>query len=799
MKQKKYIPGKSFWWILLILQFSQGLQGQEFANINPSLLNSKWNAQWITYPGVSLKDYGVFHFRKTFDLQEKPLEFIIHISGDNRYRLFVNEKEVCKGPARGDLANWHFETIDIAKYLKAGKNVLAAVVWNFGEYKPLAQMSNKTAFIVQGNSSSEELVNTGDTWVVFKNEGYIPHSIRPPMTVVGPGEEVDGSKYPYGWESPDFDDKEWKVPRVLGNGIPRGKFTFWDWGLIPRSIPFMEYKLQRINEVVRAENIQVEKQFLQGNSPINIPANKKVKILFDQTFLTTAYPEIIVSGGKGAIIEISYAEALVDKNGIKGNRNNTVGKTMLSYYSDIFMPDGGVDRCFQPLWFRTFRFLELTVETQSEPLIIKDLYGYFTAYPFEEKGYFKSSDPTLQSIWDVGWRTARLCAGETYYDCPYYEQLQYIGDTRIQALISLYVAGDDRLMRNAIEQFHNSLLPMGLTQSRFPSSESQVIPTFSLIWIEMIHDFWMHRDDPGFVKKYLNGIRNVLHWYAQQIDENGMLGPMDWWNFVDWSFGPWNSQKPIGGTPKGAIEGNSSIITLQYIHALQMATELFTAFGDRHQAQQYRQLAQSLIDSTHKLCWNSNKGLLADTPEKSSYSQHANIFAILTGMFSDQDSKILYKKILDNKGLIQTTLYFKFYLVQASKEAGLADDYLSNLTSWKDMINIGLTTFAETPEPTRSDCHAWSASPNYYFLSVVCGINPASPGFKTVTIEPHFGNLEYLKVKFPHFAGDIIVELKRIKEDGIEGIIILPEGLSGKFVWNGKEIKLSNGRHQIKL
>jgi len=118
MKQKKYIPGKSFWWILLILQFSLGLQGQEFANINSSLLNSKWNAQWITYPGVSLKDYGVFHFRKTFDLQEKPLEFIIHISGDNRYRLFVNEKEVCKGPARGDLANWHFETIDIAKYLK---------------------------------------------------------------------------------------------------------------------------------------------------------------------------------------------------------------------------------------------------------------------------------------------------------------------------------------------------------------------------------------------------------------------------------------------------------------------------------------------------------------------------------------------------------------------------------------------------------------------------------------------------------------------------------------------------------
>ncbi|WP_372490084.1 hypothetical protein [Chitinophaga sedimenti] len=32
----------------------------------------------------------------------------------------------------------------------------------------------------------------------------------------------------------------------------------------------------------------------------------------------------------------------------------------------------------------------------------------------------------------MGWRTSRLCAYETYMDCPYYEQLQYIGDTRIR-------------------------------------------------------------------------------------------------------------------------------------------------------------------------------------------------------------------------------------------------------------------------------------------------------------------------------------------------------------------------------
>jgi alpha-L-rhamnosidase len=74
--------------------------------INPFLLNNRWTAQWISHPTESLLDYGVFHFRKNFDLKEQPKEFIINISADNRYRLFVNGKAVCFGPARSDCHAW---------------------------------------------------------------------------------------------------------------------------------------------------------------------------------------------------------------------------------------------------------------------------------------------------------------------------------------------------------------------------------------------------------------------------------------------------------------------------------------------------------------------------------------------------------------------------------------------------------------------------------------------------------------------------------------------------------------------
>ena len=157
---------------------AQTTQQVKKEKIDPSLINNHWKAQWITHPSESLVDYGVFHFRKSFDIKELPHEFIIHISADNRYRLFINGKSVCFGPARADLEHWSYESIDIAPFLKQGRNVIAAIVWNFGELKPWAQLSIKTSLIVQGNSSAEEIVNTDASWKVIKNKAYSPADAR---------------------------------------------------------------------------------------------------------------------------------------------------------------------------------------------------------------------------------------------------------------------------------------------------------------------------------------------------------------------------------------------------------------------------------------------------------------------------------------------------------------------------------------------------------------------------------------------------------------------------------------------
>jgi hypothetical protein len=119
----------------LILLFV-GLSSAQSQMINPSLLKNTWSANWITTPDAPAKTYGVYYFRKKIWLTEKPDSFIVHVSADNRYVLIINEKFVSLGPARNDLSHWNFETIDIAPYLINGDNIIAATVWNEGEYRP---------------------------------------------------------------------------------------------------------------------------------------------------------------------------------------------------------------------------------------------------------------------------------------------------------------------------------------------------------------------------------------------------------------------------------------------------------------------------------------------------------------------------------------------------------------------------------------------------------------------------------------------------------------------------------------
>ena len=759
------------------------------------VLRHTWKSSWIAHPTASPYDYGVFLFRKKIQLSSVPRDFVIYISADNRYKLFINGKYIANGPARGDQLNWNYETINIAAYLKTGENLVAAEVINYGVAKAVAQHSFQTGFLLQVKDSAYDELNTGNMgWRVIQNYAYHPITITSGMVngyyAAGPCDEVIAKLYPWQWNELGFNDQAWFVPKISNIATGRGFIYSNGLHLVPSTITPLERREERFDRVARTNYSATQDiGFISGN-PTVINKNSRVSFLLDQDYLTIGYPRFSISKGTGSKIKITYAEALLDKKGKKGNRDNIEGKEIQGYY-DMYYPDGGDNRLFETLWLRTFRYVQLDIETGDEPLIINDFHNIFTAYPFKQKATFKSDDPRLSRIWDAAWRTARLCAGETYFDCPYYEQLQYIGDTRIQALISLYVTGDDRLMRNAIQLFNQSIIPGGLTFSRYPSYIPQIIPTYSLMWINMIHDYFMYRGDSIFIGQFMQGMTNVLDWFEKKIDSTGMLGNLEWWQFSDYTPG---FQM---GIPAGADDGHSALTTLQYVYALQNAAELFEFYRQDYFAGKYAGLAAKIKKSVLQKCYDSTRALIAETPGKKRFSLHTTLFSILTNTVEQEKQPGLLMRALSDENIIKPSIYFKFYLSRCLQKTGLGDLYLDNIDNWHSMLSDGLTTFAEVEDNPRSDCHAWSASPLFDFLNLLAGIQPASPGFETVLIMPNFGNLHSVYAKFPHPKGDIIVHLTKKGENKISGYVMLPENLKGTFRYRNMEVSLKGGKQLI--
>ncbi|HKA00835.1 MAG TPA: alpha-L-rhamnosidase C-terminal domain-containing protein [Candidatus Solibacter sp.] len=757
-----------------------------------------WKSQWITSPLAPQKDAAVLHFRKSIELPAIPQHFYVDVSADHQFLLHVNGQRVGSGPARSDLAHWRYETYDLAPYLHSGNNVLAATVWNFGTAAAVAQMSNRTALLVHGHSPAEEIADTDQSWLVEQEAAVVtlPTHLHG-YFAADPGIRIDAASYDWQWDAA-APQRAWSKPLSLHRGSLRGESDAPNaWQLVPDPLPAMEMKLVPAGKVVRATGIPAPAAFPE--QAFTVPAGTKASVLIDNSSLTTAYPSLTASGGPGSIIHLTYAEALYDSTGQKGNRDRIDGRHIEGMV-DEFIP-ALASHEFTPLAWRTWRYLQIDIETAEDPVTVSGLKVWFTAYPFTERASFSSDDSSLQKIWEVGWRTARLDAHDTYMDTPYWERLQYIGDTRIQALISYTVAGDDRLARQAIQAFNDSRIPDGLTQSRYPSSLVQMIPTFSLLWVGMVYDFWMYRGDADFARAQLSGTRDVLEWFHNHQRRDGLMGKLPWWPFIDWG------RDFEGGVPPQDADGRSSIITLQYIEALRHAAALESALGDAELAKRYSADADRAGNAVRTLCWNSDYGLIADTPLRRHYSEHANILAVWLDVIPANTQRAVIEKIRSGESpfrfsghlprMTAATYYFRFYLARALAHAGMGDKYLELLEPWRQMLSLGLSTWAESPEPSRSDSHAWSSHPNYDFLTTVAGIRPGSPGFQTITVEPNLGSLNDVAAAMPTPRGMIAVKYHRDTSTTAE--LTLPKATTGHLLWKGTTTDLHEGKQTLSL
>ena len=755
-----------------------------------------WSSGGVTDP-QNLPDspFRACRFRRSFEAPADA-DVRVHVSADSEYVLYCNGTRVGRGPAKGDVDHQFYDAYDLGDSLRAGENVLAALAesyapsWDGG---PTSRMSATNAFVLDGDVEGPdgdrvETLATGDDWLVSPatDVGHEPRSGRD--SLAGANERVDGRERPTGWTAPGFDAADWEPATVVASAVRHGEDHVYQrvpYRLRPRPIPDLEERSERFEAAHRVDGVDdsAVASLLAGEGELTVPAGESVRFVLDAGEVTTGYPLVDLRGGEGGTVTLTYAEALV-RDGEKTPRH-VPEEGEVRGHDDRYVVGDGTQR-YEPLNWRAFRYVDVEVAA-ADPVTLADLSYRFTGYPFEERATFESSNPAHADVWDVSWRTVRRCAHETFEDCPYYEQLQYAGDTQPVMLYAGYVSGDWRLARQAVYHFDWSRDSTGLTRSRYPSRVPQKIPSWSLLWVKLVRDYWWHTGDERAVRDVLDGVDATLAWFEKRETDEGVAADLPHWKVVDW-VPEWEPR----GVPPGAIGGVSAVINLQYAAALRDAAQLHDACGGETAAAEYRERADRICAFVNRECWDGDRGLYLDRPDGDEASQLGNAWAILAGAPDAERAGDVAERLLAGD-LPEATLYGRYYVLRALSDADRYGGAADLLDDWAELLEeTDLTTWPERFGQGGSYCHAWSSTPLYEFLAEVIGVSPAEPGFEAVSVEPRPLDLDRAEGTVPTPAGDVSVRWER--DGAFRAVVETPDGVGGEVVLpDGERVEIPPG------
>lgn len=736
---------------------------------------------WIWLPeGVGDSGIQVVRFQLAFELAAAAT-LCFDVSADQRYQLRLDGAVFGRGPDRAEAGGWSFHRYEVP--LAAGPHCLEALCWWLApQFAPQAQVSVRPGFVCAGVDEASKILNTGSAgWQVQALQGIsaLPKCRKLSYHVIGCGFRLEAGRQ----EGP------WLTPKPVFQGHDdRTGVMHAPWRCEPSPLPEQEAQLfagGRIRGVAAAESYQ---PLCQG-FPVQIPAHSRVTLFWDFETYVCGYGRVHLRGGAGSVLGVEWAESLYESpepeaRMPKGKRSEIDGKHWLGFGDEVQHPGGEREEEF--LWWRSGRWLRIEVQTAAEPLEILDLRPRRTGYPFTPRWQFLSSgiSPELLQICEAGLRN---CVHENFVDCPYYEQLQYLGDTRIQALSWLVTSGDPRPVARALELFDRSRWVNGFCAERCPSRELQMSATYSLFFPMLLRDFHYWCDEAARVRRHLPGMRASLEMALASLGDSGLPEHLPGWLFVDWVKAPfWR-----GGVPGGESRSISSVIALQLPLGLLAAAEVEDSLGDPLLAQRWREQARQVYGRIETHFWCGTRGLLADDVEKTLWSEHAQALALLLP-FPDAEKRasMLDALLHPAADLAKATVYFSFYVHEVLMQSGCSAAVLERFAFWDQLHAQGFVTTVEAPEPARSDCHGWGSHPLYHSLSGFAGIRPAAPGFAQVSVTPCPGPLQDFEAVLPHPLGEI--RARFAKADAQVSFEILTP-VPGNLHWQGTSRPLTPG------
>jgi hypothetical protein len=737
------------------------------------------------------------------------------ISADGRYALFVNGRRIGRGPAKGDVDHQFYDTYELAPELRVGRNVLAVRVVDYspvrcsppqqGAPASIITYSGGLAFEMRIPGEAAPLVSDKSWRVATDASLEFTEDPGTPGGFVGYTEHWHVGRAELNWRDVDFDDSSWAPATELYSAqrFELRRDSTSPYGLMPRMIPHLRGTEPRAFADVflpgGAEVAPAAREWAAGRGPWRQAAGTTQSFILDAGRLESGFPLLGFSGGAGAVITVTYAEALRLSPKIESPftlrtessiDNIAIGKvdyeTVWSFdrrglvqgYRDRIFPDGRAAE-FEPTHWRTFRYIGIEIKTAGEPIEFQPPVFRPWNFPLDVKTSVETGRALDRIMWDVSFRTLELCCHETFEDCPYYEQLQYAGDSIITSRLMLMLTGDGSLTRQAILHFAWSILPEGLTTSRYPSCTPNVIPSWSLHWITILHGYVLLTGDREFARALLRPVEGVLSWFRDfgRADADGLPGKLAYWNCVDWT-PSWNR-----GQPPGWDLGPTCSIASQFVQALRETADLHEWCGRADDAAGHRREAEGLARAIDRRFWDESAGAYRESEHLADLSTLGNAWAVCAGIVPAA-RRAQVGKYLDTWSPANASYFGMYFIFKARRLLG-ANTWWEHLHPWEKIKDTGLTTWPEDTSFWRSLCHAWSAHPITEYLEGALGLEVNTPGWQEIVLRPNLGPLPQFKFDLWTPLGPLRGQLSAEK-GGIRFELRKPAGMTVTVI-NGKE------------
>ena len=662
---------------------------------------------------------------------------VAYITADDYYKLYVNGKYVCEGPAQSYHFSYWYNCIDISSYLVKGNNTIAVHLYYNGFSSRAYQSGDmRMGMMMQIEQCKEVIHITDNTWKYQISKAYdkgdfVGGGNRPTVY-----ENFDARLWDEDWTSPDYNDSAWENCVVNYSD---------DHILFEQPTPLCDvYPIE----------------------PATITDFPDGSKLIDFGHTVTGYLIATFTGNSGDVVEIRYAEELTED----GHARYVMRCD--SIYRETYALSDRLEDNLCTYDYKGFRYIELIPTGSAKVIKVGALQKN---YPFDEKSCeFKCSNDLLKKIWDMCKLTIKVGSQEHYIDCPTREKGQYTADARITSNGQAYLIGDYRQMKKSLIDFALSSYVCPGLLAVAPGTLMQEIAEYSLSFPELVLKYYYFSADKEFLESMYDVLQNQIFHFKKFENEKGLLFNVnDKWNIVDWpeSFRDdydFDLSEPCG-------DGCHNSVNAYYGMFIRAISQIEDFLGKEH-TYEYGRFAQAF----NEVFFDSSKGLYRDAVGSEHHSFPASMLPLYAGLVSYENKPFLIE-YLKMRGMV-CGVYSSYYFLKALAANGEYYEVYQLLTSqkknsWGNMLKDGATTCIEAWDLDNvknniSMCHPWAASPITIIIEDLIGIQPVEPSWEKIRFASHIPDDVDMELTFHTPKGQVRFQSIDGKQD-----ITIPKGM----------------------